>query len=498
MLARFGVIEKRLATSDSRFDAMDRRFDQLTMILTRMENNQITDKAQGKAVASPSDSPGPAMFSSSRSAPELHPSGFGVPPSVFENREGLLKKLEMPVFSGENPFGWIAQVERYFRIGQFHGLERLQMVSLSLAGHVLNWFNGEMEHDPFTDWHQFKRRLVSRFRQRIEDEPGKRLFSIRQTGTIAEYVNEFGKLRSIVTGVDEQNLVHVFFNGLKPEMQEVIKMKEPKGRLTEHIAAVIGMEGSAFCTSISLAVQSKGGTSRGSTTQSAQGFSSASQSGFKGGHSSGHVTGGSFRPRLKYTSSELDAIRRDNICFKCRGPYSKTHVCPKKELHILTVINGYEVEILDEGTMSNEQAWGLGDDTERMELSLNAFLGIDTPTTTKLMGVLGNTSVVVLIDSGATHNFLAPRVVQAAKLPFSNDRCFQVLLGTWVTVESMGVCQAVTFSLQDIFFTSDFVSLELSKVDVVLGIQWLRTFKSGHLNIRASSLPCVETLLCTA
>ncbi|KAF3553275.1 hypothetical protein F2Q69_00010513 [Brassica cretica] len=62
-LACFGVIEKRLATFDSRFDAMDRRFDQLTMILTRMENNQLTDKAQGKAVASPSDSPGPAMFS---------------------------------------------------------------------------------------------------------------------------------------------------------------------------------------------------------------------------------------------------------------------------------------------------------------------------------------------------------------------------------------------------------------------------------------------------
>lgn len=198
--------------------------------------------------------------------------------------------------------------------------------------------------DPFTDWHQFKRRLVSRFRQRIEDEPGKRLFSIRQTGTIAEYVNEFEELRSIVTGVDEQNLVHVFFNGLKPEMQEVIKMKEPKG-LTEHIAAVIGMEGSAFCTSVSRAVQSTGGTSRGTTSQSAQGFSSASQSSFKGGNSSGHVTGGSFHPRLKYTSQELDAMRRDNICFKCRGPYSKSHVCPKKELHILTVINGYEVEI---------------------------------------------------------------------------------------------------------------------------------------------------------
>lgn len=82
-----------------------------------------------------------------------------------------------------------------------------------------------MNNDPFADWMQFKRRLVARFRQRIEDDPAKRLFSIQQTGSIANYVQEFEELRSIVTGVDKRNLEHIFFNGLKLEMKEVIKMK---------------------------------------------------------------------------------------------------------------------------------------------------------------------------------------------------------------------------------------------------------------------------------
>lgn len=114
---------------------------------------------------------------------------------------------------------------------------------------------------------------------------------------------------------DEQNLVHVFFNGLKPEMQEVLKIKEPQG-LTQHIVAVIGMEGSAFCKFVNMGKQT--GT-------------------------------GSFRSRQRYTdANQLDAMRRNIICFKCHVPYSKTHLCAKKELRVLMVINGYGVKILDE------------------------------------------------------------------------------------------------------------------------------------------------------
>ncbi|KAL0823918.1 hypothetical protein Bca101_047595 [Brassica carinata] len=470
---RFAALEKRLEGADARSES---RFEHLTKILERMEKGTFAEKPHGKAIASPSDSPSPTRVSQSRSGFDHHPPGFGPPSSVFENREGLLKKIEMPVFSGDNPFGWIAQVERYFRLGNFYGLDRLQMVSMSLEGPVLNWFNGELEHDPFTDWHQFKRRLVARFRQRLEDEPGKRLFSLRQTGSIFDYVNEFEELRSIVTGVDEQNLVHVFFNGLKPEFQEVVKMKEPKG-LTEHIAAVIGMEGSAFCKSVSLALHSENRSSKPvQTSQTRSWGSSGSSQQRQTQVDTGRQAGiGSFRPRQRYTDAELDAMRRDNICFKCRGPYSKTHICPKKELRIITVINGYEVEILDEYSMEMEVCKDSEAEPQVMELSLNAFMGIDTPTTTKLRGIIGNLEVVVMIDSGATHNFVAPRVVHTAKLSVTPNRNLQVLLGTGVAVEALGVCKEVAFSLQDKFFKSDFVALELGNVDVVLGVQWLRT-----------------------
>lgn len=166
-----------------------------------------------------------------------------------------------------------------------------------------------------------------------------------------DYANEFEALRSIVTGMDERNLVHVFYNGLKPEMQEVIKMKEPK-ELTEHITAVIGMEGSAFCKSVG-AVATDNQFRRGVTGATVNTWSTNSGCSVSSGEKRDASSPGTFRPRLKYTDAKLDQMRKDGICFKCKGPYVKPHLCPKNELQVLTVINGFEVEILDEGVFNS-------------------------------------------------------------------------------------------------------------------------------------------------
>ncbi|CAN8238080.1 unnamed protein product [Cochlearia groenlandica] len=69
---------------------------------------------------------------------------------------------------------------------------------------------------------------------------------------------------------------------------------------------------------------------------------------------------------------------------------------------------------------------------ELMRLSLNSMLGIQFPKTTKLIGFVGKTKVLVMIDSGASHNFIDPGVVERAKLSLST------LLGNCATVKGIG------------------------------------------------------------
>ena len=98
----------------------------------------------------------------------------------------------------------------------------------------------------FAHWREFKQRLLVRFSDFIDDEPETRLFSIKQTGTVTDYVSEFEELLAQVPDLADHHLERLFYNGLSLEMKEVIQMKDPQG-LQNFIAAVLRMETSAFC-----------------------------------------------------------------------------------------------------------------------------------------------------------------------------------------------------------------------------------------------------------
>ncbi|XP_048613411.1 uncharacterized protein LOC125587240 [Brassica napus] len=203
-------------------------------------------------------------------------------------------------------------------------------------------------------------------------------------------------------------------------MKEIIKLKEPK-RLTAHKAAVVKMEDSLLGQALS-AVKTGANKQQRSYTYTPFKAATVPQKQLPDTKDQ-QGPRQQFRPRLHLSEEELKYRKDNHLCYQCAGKFSRTHVCPNKDLQVITVIGGVEMEFLEE----------FDAETEVVE----------------------------------EH--------QGAQLKLHHDISLNVLLGTGIQVSGLGVCEAVSLQLQGLQFTSDFVALELGGVDVVLGIQWLRT-----------------------
>lgn len=108
-----------------------------------------------------------------------------------ENRDSLLRKVEMPMSSGYNPYGWIARAERYFRVTRYDPEARMDLDSLSLEEDALSWYNYEVEHRPFVDCSEFKRRMLARSAESYEKTLGKRLFGFSKQARLQNMLRNF-------------------------------------------------------------------------------------------------------------------------------------------------------------------------------------------------------------------------------------------------------------------------------------------------------------------
>lgn len=104
----------------------------------------------------------------------------------------------------------------------------------------------------------------------------------------------------------------------------------------------------------------------------------------------------------------------------------------------------------------------------------------------KVKGSIKGREVVLLIDGGATHNFITEELVAALQLLILPTEGYRVVLGTGGSIRSTSVCKGVFLSISDLCITHDFLPLPLGSADVILGVVWLETLGKIEMNYRTS------------
>ncbi|TYK28130.1 Ty3/gypsy retrotransposon protein [Cucumis melo var. makuwa] len=188
-------------------------------------------------------------------------------------------------------------------------------------------------------------------------------------------------------------------------------------------------------------------------------------------------------PTKRLTDAEFQARREKGLCFWCEEKYHAGHRCKtkeNKELRMLLVKeSGEEFKIVEEEYFNTETEMKppkiQGVENLNIELSINSVVGLTNSGTMKVKGRLGEEEVVVLIDCGATHNFIAEKLVDKLQLLMRETPNYGVILGSDTTIKGKSVCRDVELWLGDCKITDSFLPLELGGVDAILGMQWLHS-----------------------
>ncbi|KZV46800.1 peroxidase 64 [Dorcoceras hygrometricum] len=103
----------------------------------------------------------------------------------------------------------------------------------------------------------------------------------------------------------------------------------------------------------------------------------------------------------------------------------------------------------------------------------------------KLLGRVAGTEVVVMMDSGASHNFVSRELVKHLKLHVDDTVKFGVCLGDGGKVSCQGICRGLIVDLRECEIQIDGYVFELGGVDLILGVDWLRRLGDVVVNWEA-------------
>ncbi|XP_031257121.1 uncharacterized protein LOC116115112 [Pistacia vera] len=334
-------------------------------------------------------------------------------------------------------------------MNKFQEEEKVDVAAVCIEGLALNWYQWVDTRAPILSWSSFKLALVERFRHLHQGIAYEALVALKQLGTVTEFREQFEALSAPLREVGEVLLMGIFTNGLKEELRAELRLCRPKTLIElieqaycieernwvlekikpkfnrTHIAQTHNQTQKPdyfpWVSSNPDLNHSNGWNTATKNVEHLHGVRSQNRSWERGGTTPTKSDG--FR---WLTEADIQYKRERGLCFRCDEKFGPNHRCRNKSLQVLLMLEEEE-------------------DTEREEVTLEAD---DEPTsedkTLKLRGLLGTEEVIVLVDSGASHNFISHDLVHRLGLSVEKGKAFEVMVGN-------------------------------GGADVVLGVAWLST-----------------------
>jgi hypothetical protein len=167
------------------------------------------------------------------------------------------------------------------------------------------------------------------------------------------------------------------------------------------------------------------------------------------------------------------------LCYNCDDKYFMGHKCKEQKIFmaISEDISEEDVEtpLVSELPETTDITPPLDHPELKLVISLNALSGFSTPQTLKLIGYIKHRKVIILVDSGSTHNFIHRHIAQETHCDIHAINNFQIMIASGGSMKCGRRCENLCLEIGDYHLKSHMFAINMGACDIVLGVDWLMT-----------------------
>ena len=137
-------------------------------------------------------------------------------------------------------------------------------------------------------------------------------------------------------------------------------------------------------------------------------------------------------PIKRISLAQMEEMKKRGLCYNCDEKWGLGHKCKNAMLFLLDYVefvpkvnSGVHITKLDEGSgvsVSNHTLHNQENNTKDAKITLYALSGTPTSSTMRVMGMIKHKSLVILIDSSSTHNFIDTSLLPQLHIPMDTSQ----------------------------------------------------------------------------
>jgi hypothetical protein len=181
----------------------------------------------------------------------------------------------------------------------------------------------------------------------------------------------------------------------------------------------------------------------------------------------------------KLTRAKMTEHQLKGLCYNYDGKYFSGHKYKEQNLFMAILEDVLEEDVEPPLVSESPKPTNMTppSDPPKVELviSLNDLTRFSAPQTLKLIGYIKHRKVIILVNSGSTHNCIHRCIAQETNCYIHAVNNFQIMIANGWSMKCGGHCENLCLQIGDYHLKYHMLDIDMGGCDIVLGAYWLRT-----------------------